>query len=184
MLFGLYCGLLPMVLAAGVSSFQPRYGWLFFASALAVPILPASLLISAVRFNLFDIDRILSATASYNILLFVLAGGALVAVPRLAAPASNLVGVDPGTGQIVLSLGLAALVVPAHRRLRPQIDRVFFKERYALDHGIAELLPTLARCRDARELTERVGEGLHALFRPEACVVYAGAEQGYAPVFA
>ena len=75
-------------------------------------------------------------------------------------------------------------MIPAHRRLRPQIDRVFFKERYALDQGIAELLPTLSSCTDARELTERAGAGLHRLLRPEACVVYAGVEQSYAPVFA
>jgi class 3 adenylate cyclase len=60
---------------------------------------------------------------------------------------------------------------------------VFFKERYALDHGIADLLPILSACNDARELTERAGDGLHGLFRPEACVVYATAEGNYAPVF-
>jgi hypothetical protein len=70
----------------------------------------------------------------------VLGAGALVFVPRLAEAASRLVGIDPATSQVALSLLLAAVVVPAHRRLRPQIDRVFFKERYALDRGIAELL--------------------------------------------
>ena len=83
----------------------------------------------------------------------------------------------------MLSLALAAVVIPAHRRLRPQIERVFFKERYALDRGIAELLPTLSSCAETRELTERVGAGLQRLLRPEACVVYAGAEDSYAPVF-
>ena len=94
-----------------------------------------------------------------------------------------MAGVDPSIGQVVFSLALAAVVIPAHRRLRPQIDKVFFKERYALDHGIAGLLPTLSACADARELTERAGEGLHGLFRPEACVVYAAGEAAYAPVF-
>jgi len=75
-------------------------------------------------------------------------------------------------------------VIPAHRHLRPQIDRLFFKERYAVDQGFAELLPTLSACTDARELTERAGEGLHRLLAPEALVVYAIAEQSYAPVFA
>ena len=94
-------------------------------------------IVSVVRFNLFDVDRILSATASYNILVVVLAAGALVVVPRLAEAVSGVAGVDPGAGQVVLSLALAALVIPAHRRLRPQIDRLFFKERFAVDQGIA-----------------------------------------------
>jgi class 3 adenylate cyclase len=78
---------------------------------------------------------------------------------------------------------LAGLLVPAHRRLRPLIDRVFFKQRSALDHGIAELLPTLSACTDARELTQCLGKGLHRLLRPEVCVVYAAVDASYVPVF-
>jgi class 3 adenylate cyclase len=146
-------------------------------------LIPLSFLLATGRYNRFDVDRLLSATASYNLLLIALLGGALVVVPRVAEVASSLVGIDPGTGQVALSLALAALVVPTHQRLRPQIDRLFFRERYALDKGIGELLPALAACADARELTQRVGEGLHRLFRPEACVVYAAVGEGYLPIF-
>ena len=180
---GAYCGLLPAVIVGVLNALDPRIGGLWFPGLGFSMLLPLSLVISVLRFNLFDIDRILSATASYNLLLVLLGAGALVVVPRIAEATSGLVGIDPGTGQVLLSLALAGVVVPAHRRLRPQIDRVFFKERYALDHGIAELLPTLASCTDARELTERTGEGLHRLFRPEACIVYAAVEGSYAPVF-
>jgi class 3 adenylate cyclase len=180
---GFYLSSLPFLVATGLTAWDPRFGPLFPLAAWAGPILPACLLVSVVRFNLFDIDRLISATASYNVVLVVLGAGALVVVPRVAEAASGLVGIDPRTGQVVLSLALAAVVIPAHRRLRPQIDRVFFKERYALDHGIAELLPTLSACADARELTERAGAGLHRLLRPEACVVYAGVEESYAPIF-
>jgi len=180
---GAYCAMLPLVVAYTLATLEPGFGWLIYDAYWAAPILPAFLLVSIVRFNLFDIDRILSAAASYNILAVLLGAGALVVVPRIAEAVSDLAGVDPGAGQIVLSLALAALVIPAHRRLRPQIDRVFFKERFALDQGIAELLPTLSACTDARDLTERAGAGLNGLLRPEACVVYASAEQTYAPVF-
>jgi len=183
-LFGAYCSALPFAVSGIATALDPSLAWLFVASTWAAPFLPLSLVISVLRFNLFDIDRILSAAASYNILAVLLGAGALIVMPRIAEAASGLTGVDPGTGQIVLSLALAALVVPVHRRLRPQIDRVFFKERYALDHGIAELLPTLSSCADARELTERAGAGLHGLLGPEACVIYAAVEQSYAPVFA
>jgi class 3 adenylate cyclase len=153
------------------------------ASFWVAPLVPLSFVISVARFNLFDIDRLLSATASYNVLAVMLGAGALIVVPRIAEAVSGMAGVDPGTGQIVLSLALAVVLIPAHRLLRPQIDRLFFKERYALDHGIAELLPTLSSCTEMAELTERAGSGLQRLLRPEACVVYARAEHGYAPVF-
>jgi class 3 adenylate cyclase len=182
-LFGTYCAALPMGLA-GLSTLEPRLGWLAYASWGALALVPLSMLVSVARFNLFDVDRILSATASYNILAVLLGAGTLILVPRIAEAVSGVAGVDPTTGQVMLSLALAAVVIPAHSRLRPQIDRVFFKDRYALDHGIAELLPTLSSCTDVRELTERAGAGLYGLLRPEACVVYAGVERSYAPVFA
>jgi class 3 adenylate cyclase len=180
---GVNCVALTMAVAVGAAALDPHLSWLWFASFGALPLLPLSLVISVVRFNLFDIDRLLSAAASYNILLVLLGAGALVVVPRVAEALSGVAGVDPGTSQIVLSLLLAGVVVPAHRRLRPQIDRVFFKDRYALDRGIAELLPILSQCADAKSLTERVGQGLNRLLRPEACVVYSRVEQSYAPVF-
>ncbi len=182
-LVGAYCAVLPVTVASAIAAFAPRFGWLMFLSYWALPVLPLSLLISIARDNLFDIDRLLSAAASYNILLVLLVGGGLVLVPRAAEATSGLFGMDPSTGQIVISLLLAVVLVQAHRRLRPQIDRFFFKERYALDHGIGELLPTLSTCADTRELTEQVGEGLNNLLRPEACVVYAAVKESYAPVF-
>ena len=182
-MIGTYAAALPVIVANALVTVEPRFGPLGFLSFWAASLFPLCLVVSVVRFNLFDIDRILSATASYNILAVGLGAGALVVVPRIAEALSDVTGLDSGIGQVALSLLLAGVAVPAHRRLRPQIDRVFFKERYALDRGIAELLPTLSQCQDARALTERVGEGLHRLLRPEACVVYARVEDSYAPVF-
>jgi class 3 adenylate cyclase len=182
-LLGVYGALLPIAAANAIALVEPRLTFLAYLSIWAVPIFPAALAVSVARFNLFDIDRLLSAAASYNILAVLLGAGAIVVVPRIAEAVSGVVGIDPGAGQVVLALLLAGVVVPAHRRLRPQIDRVFFKERYALDQGVAELLPALSQCPDARTLTQRVGEGLSHLLRPEACVVYARVEQTYAPAF-
>ena len=132
-MIGAYVAMLPVAAAYLLAAFESRFGWLIFPSYWAVAVLPAFLLVSIVRFNLFDIDRILSATASYNILAVLLGAGALVVVPRIAEAASGLVGIDPGAGQVVLSLALVALLIPAHRRLRPQIDRVFFIGRRCID---------------------------------------------------
>jgi len=183
-LFGAYCTVIPLMLANVATAWDPRFGWLALASFWLVPLFPLSLVISVVRFNLFDIDRLISAAASYNVVLVVLGAGALILVPRVAEAASGLLGIDPGTGQVALSLLLAGVVVPAHRRLRPQIDRLFFKARYDLDHGVADLLPALSECADARALTERLGVGLNRLLRPDGCVVYALVEESYVPVFA
>jgi class 3 adenylate cyclase len=180
---GTYCLLLPVIVSGALMVLDPRFRDLFHLSFWAVALTPLSLVISVWRFNLFDVDRVLSAAASYNLLAVALGAAVLVIVPRVAEAASGLLGIAPGIGQVALSLALAALVIPGHRRLRPQIDRLFFKERYAVDQGVAQLLTTLSSYRDARELTEGAGAGLQQLFRPDACVVYAAAEQSYRPVF-
>ncbi len=184
-LWGVYCAILVRLCAEAWLALDPgelqlrAYLWSFCALALV----PLALVIAIVRYNLLDVDRLLSATASYNVILVVLVAVGLVLVPRLGQASSALLGLDPGTGQLALSLALAAIVVPAHQRLRPRIERVFFRERHALDLGIAELLRSLAGCEDARALTRRLGEELHRLLRPEACVVYARAGEAFAPVF-
>jgi sigma-B regulation protein RsbU (phosphoserine phosphatase) len=182
-LLGIYGASFPMLVSTGLTMLDARLSWLWWLSYFASPLLPLSILVSVLRFNLFDVDRVLSTTASYNVLGVALVSGVLIAVPRIADFTSPLLGIEAGTAQVVLSLALAGLVIPLHQRLRPQIDRLFFKERFALDRGIAELLPTLSSCRDTRELTERVGAGLDDLLRPDACVVYAASQDVFAPVF-
>jgi class 3 adenylate cyclase len=156
---------------------------LLWPSLAFTVLIPLSLLVAIARYNLFDIDRLLSATASYNVVAATLVAAGLLVVPRVAAAASGLVGMNPEVGQVALSLALAAAAIPLQRRLRPRIDRLFFRERYALDREIAELLHELPSCRNAEALTQRVGASLERAFRPEACVVYAGAEGAFAPVF-
>ena len=182
-LWGVYFALVPFIAAAAWMAADPRAIRVFLISVTALCLVPLSLLIAVARYNLFDVDRLLSATASYNIVLVALVGTGLAVVPRIGELSSELLGIDPRTGQVALSLLLAAVVVPAHQRIRPRIDRVFFKERYALDHGIAELLRALSACDDTRALTQRVGEELRRLLQPEACVVYARAGEAFAPVF-
>jgi class 3 adenylate cyclase len=182
-LFGAYCVAVPMAVTSAITVVEPRLTFLVYLSYWATPLFPAALVVAVVRFNLFDVDRLLSAAASYNVVLVLLGAGALVAMPRAAEAASSLLGIGPGTGQFGLSLLLAGAVVPAHRRLRPEIDKLFFRQRYVIDRGIAELLPTLADCQDTRALTQCVGEGLHELLRPEACVVYARVDESFVPVF-
>jgi class 3 adenylate cyclase len=183
-LLGGYFGMVPLVLGALLAAYDPDFGRLPFEATWAFPLLPLAFLFSIARYNLFDIDRVLSATAAYNVVIVALVGTGLVLVPRTGVAAAGLLGLTPASGQLAFSLLLAALVVPAQRRLRPQIERIFFKQRYALDHGIAELLPAIATCSDARDLVERLGEGLVALIGPETCVIYARSEASYAPVFA
>lgn len=181
--YGIYIGTTPVLAADMVITFDPSWWWLHEMATTAVALIPLCIFIAIVRFNFFDIDRLISATAAYTILLVLLLAGALIVIPRLSQAASNTVGVDPVFGQTVCSLLLAALVVPSQRYLRPQVERLFFAERYALEQGIEHLLRELSVCEGPQALLTLAGERLDALLRPECCVIYGRAEKAYAPVF-
>jgi class 3 adenylate cyclase len=182
-LYGFAVAFAPVVVAAAASAVEPGLWWLYELATVAPVLLPVCVLIAIVRSNLFDIDRVISATASYNVLIVVLLGAGLVVLPRAAEAASSLVGIDEATGQVALSLALAAVIVPAHRRLRPWIDRLFFTERFALEQGVEQLLPELSLARDPQALLQTLGARLDALLRPESCAIYWRGEHAFSPVF-
>jgi class 3 adenylate cyclase len=78
---------------------------------------------------------------------------------------------------------VAGLLIPIHRKLRPQIERLFFRERYALEQGVDSLLGELTTCDTPERLLGLSGERLDELLRPESCVIYARAGDTYTPVF-
>ncbi len=182
-LYGVYLGTFPFGLGWLAYLFEPALLPLTLYSLAAALFIPLGFLVAIVRHNLFDIDRLISATASYSILSVLLVAGALTLVPRASRAASGALGLDPDTGQLVLSLLLAAIAVPLHRRLRPRIDRLFFAERAQIDRNARELLAELATRDSAHALVECAGRGLARTFGPEACAMYVRGERAYLPVF-
>jgi class 3 adenylate cyclase len=183
LVYGVYLSLLIYTAGSLLVAFDPVYAPIFAASEAGTIFTPLGFLVSIVGFRFLDIDRLLSATASYNVVVVALLGLGLAVVPTAAEHGAALAGVDPIVGRNLLCLGLAALVVPAQRRLRPGVDRLFFAERHALQEQSALLLQDLAKSRNPEELARTFGERIDALVRPEACVVYAGAGGAFAPVF-
>jgi hypothetical protein len=185
---GFYLGLVPnLALRAsmGADILDPTLALpLFELAGLAMTAIPISVGIAIVRFNYLDIDRLISATAAYStvVALFVVLG--LAGVPRLAAYASEVAGIEPAAGQLALALAIGALVIPAHRRLRPQIDGLFFPERQALQEGVDLLIRRLPECAGPDVLLERVGDTLNGLLQAESCVVYTRSGEQYRAILA
>jgi hypothetical protein len=185
---GIYVGVLPILVALSLSAALPDFasfdllvslGW---ALMLAIPI---GLLIGIARYNLFDIDRVISAAASYSALGAIAAVLALVALPRIASAGSRAVGMNEQLLGFMLGVGTLALVLPLHRRLRPRLERSFFPERHRMEQGFGALLVAIAGARGAQELASVVGEQLHRLLRPQSCAgfVSADASAPYVPLF-
>ncbi len=161
----------------------PYFSTLHIASILGLIAFPVALTIAILRYNALDIDRLISATASYSIVCVLALGAAFVLIPRLTVVLSGALGTERAINHAALSLALAALVVPAHRRLRPQIDRIFFAKRFAAERGLERLLDELSACSDARTLLLLAASRLQEVLEPASMVLYAGPGDGYEPVF-
>ncbi len=181
---GMYVGTVPVLLADVVGAVVPPLWWLHEPAAIAEIFIPLSVLIAIVRANLFDVDRLISGTAVYSILSVILLAALLFVVPQTAGAMSTAAGFDPRLVQSLLSVMVAAMLVPGHRLLQPRIERVVFRERHALRAGIDALLWELAEAAGPEELLTLVGERLDALVRPTSCRIYVPLGESFAPVFA
>jgi signal transduction histidine kinase/CheY-like chemotaxis protein len=184
-LYGSSVAIAPLVvvqLAAVVAPSPDSFSSWLALGTLATAIAPISILIAIARYNLYDIDLLIRATASYSLLLVLLLGSALAIAPLLAGAASAALGVEPGAARLVLALALAAVAIPLYRRLRPQVDRVFFPERVALERGVEQLLRDLSASDGPGEVLALVGERVAELLRPETCVCWVKTGTSYEPV--
>jgi class 3 adenylate cyclase len=181
-LLGLYLALALPFAATALSALGPGTFPALVVSMATLGLVPISVVIAIARYNLFDIDRLINSTVSYTVIGIVLLAGVLAAVPRAAQALAAPTGIEPATAQLVLSLMLAAVLVPCHRWLGPRVEGVFFPERQALSQGMDALLRELASCRSPRHLAQLAGERLDALLRPESCAIYARDGEMFSPI--
>ncbi len=185
-LYGLYIGTVPVLAVDAVIGVVPSLWWCHEVATLAVAFIPFCIFLAVVRFNLFDVDRLIGATTTYSLLALVFGVGGLLLGPPLSQAASASVGVTPLVGQTVLSVLLLGALLPLHWFLRSRIDRWFFPERYALRQGVLQLLQNLRELRGqsaSQPPFALVGERLAGLLHAENCVIYAQDGDRYLPVF-
>lgn len=184
-IYGFYVGVLPAAAFYAAYSLGIGRGWLGVLASVAtigIAACPLGLLVAIAFDNFLDIDRLFGATLAYSLLAICGLAVVLGVLPSVARAASDALGLDPSSGQLILSLGLAAVLVPLQRIVRPRIDRALFPERVTLQQGFEQLLAELSGCRDMQELTRVVGDRLDALLRPTSTVLYVGAGSAFTPL--
>jgi hypothetical protein len=181
--YGLYIGTMPVLVADIITALDPSLRWLHEMSMAAPVLIPVCICIAILRMNFFDIDRLISSTTVYSILLILLLGGMLIISPRLALAASKVAGSEPASWQILFSAILAVLIVPGQRHLHPRIEQAFFPEHFTREREVERLLQELPACERSESFFTLLGERLNVLFQPECCVVYGIANTDYVPLF-
>jgi hypothetical protein len=98
--------------------------WWVVSSAVAA--IPISILFAVLRYRLYDIDRILSRTVSYVVVIGVLAGVYLLALTAM----TNFLPSNSSLSVAASTLAVAALFNPLRRRVQAWVERRFNRSRY------------------------------------------------------
>jgi hypothetical protein len=122
--------------------------------AFATSLWPIAILVAITRYRLYEIDRIISRTVSYAIVVSLLAAiffGVVTAVTALL-PTQNALAVAGST------LAVAALFNPIRVRVYNQVDRRFNRSHYEAQRVIDSFAATLQDEPDLENLVERLEE--------------------------
>lgn len=142
---------------------------LFIPSILAIPVV---ITMAVVRRGLFGIDRVISRTVSYAMLLGVLLGvyAAGIGLLTRALPAQSDLAVAAST------LAVAALFTPLRRSIQRRVDRRFNRNRYQAEAELTALSDRLHDLADidviATDLISVAGRTL----QPASVAVWIAAE--------
>lgn len=145
------------VLIVGLAVGLPESGsdpwWTYAVTAAAFLGLPAAVTAGILRYRLYDIDRVISRTVSYSLVVVVLAGVFFAGVALLTSllPAQSDLAVAAST------LAVAALFSPLRRRVQSMVDRRFNRSKYDIE---AEMNALSTRLRESHKQDEITSEML------------------------
>ncbi|HXZ86679.1 MAG TPA: adenylate/guanylate cyclase domain-containing protein [Myxococcota bacterium] len=179
---GFWVGLVPALLASAVALVVPALWWLYEISLLFTLAIPLCLFIALARYNLLDVDRLLTSAAISPLLGIGLITFGFLAVPPTAAAAQSWV--SPTVSQPALSLLLAAFAFLLLRRIDRELQDWVYPERAKLTVEAHKLYAELSACEKPADVLTLLGQRLGALLQLQTAAVYARGADAFSPVFA
>lgn len=139
-----------------------------FIITLALTLIPVSMGLAIFRYRLYDIDRIISRTVSYTLVLGVLA---LVILGLVALLAAFLPSEDP-LAVAIATLAAAALFNPLRRRVQAVVDRRFNRSRYDAERVLNGFAGSLQDCVDPDDVVTGWVDVVKTTMQPNAVGVW------------
>ncbi len=127
--------------------------------------IPVSVAIAVARYKLFEIDRLISRSISYAIVVLLL--GAVFAAGAVWLP-TQLPGDQPPLFVAATTLAVAALFNPVRKRVQRGVDRKFNRSRYQASRVAEEFLARLQGTNTVEHLEDAWITTVNAHFQPSA----------------
>ena len=132
-------------------------------------LIPAAITVAILKYRLFEIDRLISRTLGYALVLTGL--GAVYAVGSVWLPA-HLVGERPPPFVAGSTLVVAALFNPVRRRALVWVDRRFYRSQYDAQRVIDRFGELLRDELDVGQLRSESMEAVVATMQPVSVSVW------------
>jgi hypothetical protein len=151
------------VILFAVNLFSPGEGDVFSTlNFLALAMIPVSVVVAITRYRLYDIDRIISRTVGYTVVVALL--GVVYAFGAVWLP-SRMLGRQPPVFVAASTLMVVALFNWVRRPFLARIDRHFNRSHYNFEKVIDSFARQLRNETDTTRLTEQIlhvaSENLH-----------------------
>jgi hypothetical protein len=138
------------VAALAVTGFNTSELWEVVLAASAFATVPVAIVAAILRYRLYEIDRIISRTVSYTIVVAAL--GALFALIAVVLP-NWLPGVGDSPVLVAAStLAVAGLFNPVRRRVQRWVERRFNRARYDAQRVMDDFVANLRGEHDALDI--------------------------------
>lgn len=170
----LYPGLIFVVsfvlIVFGVGDDNDILSTLIFVVPIAM--IPISMTVAITRYRLFEIDRIISRTLAYILVVGLLVGTYFGTVTFISTqlPAPNAVAVAGST------LLVAALFNPLRKRIQTAVDKRFNRSSYRAQQVADEFAAHLQESLTIEEITDAWIETVDQVVEPEVVAVWLQAE--------
>ncbi len=157
----LFAIVLALVLFSPASIFGPTDALLsqFVGSTVlyvALSVIPIAIVISILRYRLWDIDTLINKALVYGLLTALLAAAYVGLIIGLQFLLGGIIKQNNDAAIVVSTLAIAALVQPLRRRIQNIIDRLFYRRKYDVARTLAAFSATLRNEVDLSTLSDHL----------------------------
>ncbi|HSJ28635.1 MAG TPA: hypothetical protein VLB67_10515 [Acidimicrobiia bacterium] len=130
----------------------------------AITAIPLAITAAILRYRLFEIDRIVSRTVTYAVVVGVLAVLYLQSVTLL----TRVLPLESDVAVAVSTLAVAVLFTPIRRKVQTSVDRRFNRTRYIADRELDKFTTRLKTNADVHEVEDELIAVSIRTLQPEA----------------